>query len=254
MSAYSETTRTGAQAARDAASATANVTTVVGLGLVSTGDQPNGAALIFVAAAIKLLGEIAERVANDPPRSDYERSTYLRSPRLRPDYLLLPAGRDTLGLAAITAGDAAVEANQSLRAHLVAFERYQGAVQASPPSHFARQRYLEARRYATAASHGLIAVADGIRQVSSSLPQGSLDALGRAGLEAYLHVARLPERVLTLLYLSGVTIRELEHLIEHARPADQDVTASLSEAAETLGSFGEHLATWEPPFTADIVL
>jgi hypothetical protein len=78
--------------------------------------------LVFAAAALNLVADTADRVANDPPREEFNRETRLPRPRTWPPELLSGIDDEPSSYIALATAKHATDASSLLKAHLAAFE------------------------------------------------------------------------------------------------------------------------------------
>lgn len=208
---------------------------------------PLSAASAFVGTCTLGVAQMKDRIANDPPRDDFDLATRLNPLRLRPEEgfgSMVDAGAETSVL--VEFGLALAEDQRRESAMLRAFERAAGA-QAAGASAFVASRLRETRRYrdrTIESLHQLAIHCEVVREIISSLPD---DLQSEASQSGRLDDV-LPDNVLSILYKSGVTISDVRSVwLEHAPtlPAD-DLGEALESTAPSLIALADGLANWIP--------
>lgn len=207
---------------------------------------------LYAAAFLDLLARVAERISADPPRKDFTVSTHVRARFATPARISTDAPFERLALEAAEAADAA-EAH--LAAHLRAFERFQGAVNAGA-SVDADQRLEEARSQARMSSRPLrrltdvvTAIADHPYLAQAQEPRSERSRSGRPGIDEVSQEAQ------ALLFLGGLRIRDLENVLRGTRLSDSRIaTERLPLAADRFRRLGDEMEEWSPPEEPDLVL
>lgn len=255
MAAYSQTTRDAAVAARDAATWTAKVTGVVGLGFAAGGDDRQGAALVFAVAALNLVADAASRVASDPPREDFRRETRTPQPHIWPSRLLARFEDEPRLFLALAVAKHATDTGRSLKAHVTAFERYQGVLEygsATEVHAIAGIRQGEAEALASQAGASLRFLSVGLQELATQLPeQDDLSGLLKRGGGSDADVMALPDSFFATLFLGGMTwarFRTVSRQRTTLRIEARDL--ELAPPALSLEKFAAELSHWEPPQVA----
>lgn len=131
-----------------------------------------------------------------------------------------------------------------LSAHLRAFERLQGAVEASAPAGVRDARATESVKYSIDAAVNLDAAVPQLRFLAATEPPPR--EVFRRTSPAPSAPGDLPDGVLALLYLGGFPIAALQHALG-SPPEDVPLLSEYNQESIVLSEFADHLKTWTPP-------
>jgi hypothetical protein len=231
---YSPDTKTAASAGQEAAEWTRSICGVAGLE-----SHPR---YLYAAAFFDLLARVAGRIVADPPRKDFGVSTRLRSRFATPHLIATEDRRERLALEAAEAADTA---EAYLAAHLRAFERLQGAEQASDRA-AAAEREGESVRLAHMSGQALRDLSRLVAEISEGVPSSpDRDPERRRGRPQLGEVDR---EALATLFLGGLRLRDLENVLRGTRlEAAVGAPERLVAAAGSFRRFGDTMTGWTPP-------
>ncbi|HEX6603042.1 MAG TPA: hypothetical protein VF030_10410, partial [Solirubrobacterales bacterium] len=206
-----------------------------GLGI---GDNPR---YLYVAFFFDLVAIVAGEIAADPPRKDFTVSARVRPRFATPQYIETPEHDDEVLLATAAAADSA---ELYLAAHLRAFERMQGALQADKGAE-ARQRAEEAVEHAHSSGRALEELAARTRELAEIQPQAES---ARARREGRPHLPEVSREAHSILFLGGLRIRDLKQVLQGTNLEDAAVANQrFAESSLSFQAFGEEMSGWTPP-------
>jgi hypothetical protein len=208
--------------------------------------------LLYAAAFFDLLARVAGRIFEDPPRRDFMTSTHVRARFATPTYIATDAPLERLALEAAQAAD---DAERHLAAHLRAFERFQGALEADRQPE-ANQRAAESQMYAHLGGDSLNRLVHPVAAIAEQLATTSAHEGSRhIGQSGRPRVDDVSEAALAVLFLGGLRIRDLENVLAGTRLEDADAGAKrLQQAADGFRKFGRAMNDWSPPSNPDLAL
>jgi uncharacterized protein YegP (UPF0339 family) len=212
------------------------------------------AASTFASVLARGAARVKQRTANDPPREDFDRRTYLRQRRVAPSPILellasLPRDDETLrymGVAesCVQLGMELARDETSEAAMLRAFERAAGATRARDGVRTA-ERLAEVTRFAERAAGQLTEVTGLMQQLSEGLVGLPVERIA-SSVEGESLDSLLPDDVLARIYRAGVKIGELREARVRERSSDPSrlFALTLDEGVGALAAYSEALRQW----------
>lgn len=243
MSEYSQRIRSLARRLADLLNKGSRVCKGIGYGFGTQPQHLNRAAVALLASwGLEELGEGARGVANDPADWDYDHETVRRRARIREEAYELVA-EDELASAILALASAGDEADAALKAHLRAFERWQGASRREDPQ-AATERADEATENAREASRLLGAVSRSSRAFVAALERDT-ESPPQPPVRGPRRPRDLPEPVLAALYLSGMPIGALRSALKGSYSRTVELS-TFTELADASDQFSAELLVWQP--------
>ncbi len=244
MAGYEERTRQTAQRVATVAERGERLSKGIGYGWAADAHVHRGAAFVFVGWALEQLKLEAARMATDPPRDDFEVTTNARPARIKAEDLAPVMQGDPITRLAMDTSLDLDHVAAALSAHVRAFERLQGAVQASASAGTREARASEATRFGIDVAVGI----DRTLPVLSSLASTEgppFDTFERSAPRSNAP-ADLPNDVLALLYVGGIPIGSLRQVLS-VRPPEVPLMADYAELTAPLAELSAELKGWKLP-------
>jgi hypothetical protein len=241
--------KTKAKNAKDGCEAFRNYAAYVAVAAGTQGAVDYASVSAALAVASGWAAQVAGRIADDPPRFDFEQQVTRRQRNLRLDALRTDARTET----GVKLTNALTHSNADLWSMLVATERAAGAIlsargegPARTPTGEAQSYAVERRReaylFGRAAGEDLLSNSE-LARIFAEMHRGRRPFVERDTLSRpqYTLADELPSDVLATLYRAGVPIGALRQRVRLPGADRVDYHEAITRMADTTENYGRYL-------------